>query len=190
VRAEFTRKRLAPKLQELQRKYKKNRELLQRKTMELYANEKASPLAGCLPTLLQAPVLSTVYGLFILGSINGHANGLLTERLFSVQLGASLVSGPGWPGALVFAGVLLVIAVVAWMSRRIAVKNAPPVTDATPPALRNLNGPLTWLPFITVVFAAVVPLAAAIYLAVTTAWTLVERIILRRILAPKDAPMR
>jgi YidC/Oxa1 family membrane protein insertase len=190
VRAEFTRKRLAPKLQELQRRYKKNPELLQRKTMELYTAEKASPLAGCLPTLLQAPVLSTVYGLFILGSINGHANGLLIERFFMVPLGASLVSGPGWPGVLVFVGVLLVIAVVAWLSRRTALRNAPAMTDATPPALQNLAGPLSWLPFITVVFAAIVPLAAALYLAVTTAWTLSERIILRRILAPKDAPLR
>jgi len=59
VKAEFTRKRLAPKLQELQRKYKKKPELLQRKTMELYAAEKAPPMAGRLPTLLQVPVLST-----------------------------------------------------------------------------------------------------------------------------------
>ena len=190
VRAEFTRKRLAPKLQDLQRRYRKDPELLQRKTMELYAAEKASPLAGCLPTMLQAPVLSTVYGLFILGSINGHTNGLLAERLFGVPLGASLVSGPGWPGVLVFAGVLMVIAVVAWLSRRAALRNVPAITDATPPALQNLAGPLSWLPFITVVFAALVPLAAALYLAVTTAWTLAERAILRRILRPRPRPLR
>lgn len=184
VRAEFTRKRLAPRLQELQRRYKKNPEVLQRKTMELYAAEKASPLAGCLPTLLQLPVLSTVYGLFIMGSINGHTNALLSERLFGVPLGASLMSGPGWPGALVFAAIVVALAAVAWFSRRIALKNAPVVTDATPPVLQNLTGPLSWLPFLTVGFAAVVPLAAALYLALTTAWTLVERVILRRVLAP------
>jgi YidC/Oxa1 family membrane protein insertase len=184
VRAEFTRKRLAPRLQELQRRYKKNPEVLQRKTMELYAAEKASPLAGCLPTLLQLPVLSTVYGLFIMGSINGHTNALLSERLFGVPLGASLMSGPGWPGGLVFAAIMVALAAVAWFSRRIALKNAPVVTDATPPVLQNLTGPLSWLPFLTVGFAAVVPLAAALYLALTTAWTLVERVILRRVLAP------
>jgi YidC/Oxa1 family membrane protein insertase len=187
VKAEFTRKRLAPKLQELQRKYKKKPELLQRKTMELYSAEKASPLAGCLPTLLQIPVLSTVYGLFILASINGHSNALLTERLFGVPLGASLVSGAGWPGALVFVAVMSMVGVTAWFSRRIALRNAPAPTDAAPPALQNLTGTLSWLPFLTVVFAAVVPLAAALYLAVTTTWTLVERIILRRLIAPRSA---
>ena len=39
VRADFTRRRLAPRLQELQRRYKKKPEVLQRKTLELYAAE-------------------------------------------------------------------------------------------------------------------------------------------------------
>jgi YidC/Oxa1 family membrane protein insertase len=196
VRAEFTRRRLAPKLQELQRRYKKNPELLQRKTMELYAEEKASPFAGCLPTLAQAPVLSAVYGLFILTTIAGHPNLLLDEHLGGVTLGTSLVallgSGGVWPGVLVFAGLLAVIAVTAWFSRRVALRFAESqrLPDAAPAegvaaTLQNLGGALSWLPFITVVFASVVPLAATIYLAVTTTWTLVERVVLRRALAPR-----
>lgn len=190
VRAEFTRRRLAPKLQELQRRYKKNPELLQRKTMELYSAEKASPLAGFLPTLAQAPVLSVVYGLFILGSINGHPNALLTEQLFEVPLGTSLfASGLVWPDLAVFLALLAVIAGVSWGSRVVALRfaqEAGAATDATPAALQKLTGAMSWLPFITVVFAAIVPLAATLYLMVTTAWTLAERVILRKILAPRS----
>jgi YidC/Oxa1 family membrane protein insertase len=183
VRAEFTRRRLAPKLQELQRRYKKKPEVLQQKTLELYTAEKASPLAGCLPTLLQAPVISTVYGLFILQGINGHPNALLTEHVFGVQLGTPLVSFlPGsavWPGALVYVALLVIIATVAWLSRRAALRNAPPPTEGLPAGMQNLTGILSWMPFVTVIFAALVPLAATLYLAVTTTWTLVERAILR-----------
>jgi YidC/Oxa1 family membrane protein insertase len=182
IRAEATRRRLAPKLQQLQRKYRHNRELLQRKTVALYAAEKASPLAGILPTLLQAPVLSVLYGLFILPMVNGHPNGLLTEQLFGVPLGASLVSGVAWPNVLVFIALLLLIAAVAWTSRRVALRLAPAATDAAPPALQNVTRALSWLPFATVAFAAFVPLAATIYLAVTTSWTLAERAMLRRAL--------
>ncbi|MFT2817966.1 YidC/Oxa1 family membrane protein insertase [Leifsonia sp. A12D58] len=189
VRAEYTRRRLAPQLQEIQRRYKKNPELMQRKTAELYAAEKASPFAGCLPTLAQAPVLSTVYGLFILTAINGHPNSLLTDHLFQVPLGTSLVhlvgAGQAWPGLLVYAVLLTLIALVAWMSRRAALANAPLATgnaqtDAQPGSLPQLNGILSWMPFITVIFAAIVPLAATLYLAVTTTWTFIERSILRR----------
>lgn len=190
VRAEFTRRRLAPKLQELQRRYKKKPELLQQKTMELYSAEKASPLAGCFPTLLQAPVISTVYGLFILQGINGHPNGLLTEEVFGVPLGIPLVGflgGDAWPGMLVYLALLVVIAGVAWLSRLAAVRNAPVSPDSVPPGMQNLTGVLSWMPFLTVIFAAIVPLAATIYLAVTTTWTLVERAILRRRFEAKEA---
>ena len=193
VRAEFTRRRLAPRLQELQKKHKKNPELLQKKMMELYASEKASPLAGILPTLAQAPVLSVVYGLFILPTVNGHPNGLLTEQVFGVPLGASLThllaTGAFSLDLLVYAGLLAAIAVVAFASRRVALafaesaKNKP--ADDAAPAMARMNSALSWLPFITVVFASFVPLAATIYLTVTTTWTLVERQVLRRRLAPR-----
>ena len=178
VRAEWTRRRLAPKLRDLQLKYKNRPEILQRKIAELYRAENASPLAGILPTLAQAPVISLVYTLFVRGTIGGHANLLLAASLGGVPLGSSLAAaGVTWPGILVFGGLLAVIAVTAWMSRRTAQRLATPV-DA--PAAARLNSVLSWLPFVTVLFAALVPLAATIYLATTTTWTLMERAILRR----------
>jgi len=188
VRAEFTRKRLAPMLEQLKRRYGKRPEVLQQKTLELYRDEKASPLAGILPALAQAPVLSIIYGLFIVVTINGHANALLDAQLFGVTLGTTLVSGAvSWPGILVFAVPLTVIAVVAWISRRIALAAAAPVasTDSNAAMGASIARWLSWLPFITVVFAALVPLAATVYLTVTTTWTLVERVILRKTMAPK-----
>lgn len=184
VRAEFTRKRLAPKLAELKKRYGKKPEVLQQKTLDLYREENASPFAGMLPALAQAPVLSIIYGLFIVVTINGHPNALLDAHFFGVSLGASLVGGAvSWPGILVFAGLLAVIAVVAWISRKVALNFAGPVDAAA--SGQAIARWLSWLPFITVVFAALVPLAATLYLAVTTTWTLVERAVLRRALAPR-----
>ena len=186
VRAEFTRRRLAPRLQELQRRYKGKPEVLQQKMMELYTNEKASPIAGLLPALAQAPVLSVVYGLFILPSVNGHANGLLAENLFGAPLGTSfahlVTTGAISTDLLVYGALLVVIASVAFASRRVALAFTRPA-DVAAPAMARMNAALSWLPFVTVVFAALVPLAATIYLAVTTTWTLVERQVLRRRLA-------
>jgi YidC/Oxa1 family membrane protein insertase len=195
ARAEFTRRRLAPQLQQLQRRYTKHPEVLQRKTLELYTSEKASPLAGMLPTLAQAPVLSVVYGLFVLPTINGHANGLLTERLFGANLGTSLVGllarGAVGPDLLVFACLLAAIAAVAWVSRVVSLRFAPTASASMTPAttvdaggaahaMARVTAVLSWLPFVTVLFVSLVPLAATLYLAVTTAWTLAERVVLRR----------
>ena len=184
ARAELMRRRLAPRLRDLQRRYKANPDLLRRKTLELYTSEKASPLAGCLPTLLQAPVVSTVYGLFILADINGHANALLVEQLYGVPLGTSLMQAlaTGAPASslAVFAVLVAVLAAVAFLSRRIALGQAGTEVGTAPPAVMGIS---SWLPFLTVVFSAVVPLAATLYLTVTTAWTLTERTVLRRMLS-------
>ncbi|MFQ6090708.1 MAG: membrane protein insertase YidC, partial [Candidatus Bipolaricaulia bacterium] len=53
--------RLQPKIQQLQQRYKKDREILQRKMMELYQKEGINPLSGCLPMLIQFPILYVLW---------------------------------------------------------------------------------------------------------------------------------
>lgn len=48
---------IQPKIKEIQEKYKGDQKLLGEKTMELYKEHKINPLAGCLPLLIQMPVL-------------------------------------------------------------------------------------------------------------------------------------
>ena len=164
TKAEWTRRRLAPALKALQERYKKNPQKLQEKTLELYKAEGTSPFAGFGPALAQAPVLATVYSLFVRASVDGHANALLAATLLNVPLGAHALTG-GLTGLIVFAVLLLVIAASALVTRR--------MTTAT--------GWISWLPLVAVPFAAIVPLAATLYLTVSTLWTLAERAILRRI---------
>lgn len=175
VKAEWHRRRIAPKLAALQKKYKAKPQVLQAKTMALYKAENVSPFAGFLPTLLQAPVVSLVYALFLHPVIAGEPNTLLTAQLGSATLGSSVFT-TGWPGILVFVALLAAMSVVAWFSRRTALRLALPGTDASALLPRILS----WLPFLSVVCAAFVPLAAVLYLATTTAWTLAERALLRR----------
>ncbi len=50
-----------PKIEELRKKYKADPETLQRKTLELYREAGVNPLGGCLPTLIQFPILIGLY---------------------------------------------------------------------------------------------------------------------------------
>jgi YidC/Oxa1 family membrane protein insertase len=52
---------LQPKLKELQEKYKNDKEKLNAKTVELYQQYKVNPVGGCLPLLIQMPI---IFGLF------------------------------------------------------------------------------------------------------------------------------
>lgn len=182
AKAEQMRARIAPKMRDLQKRHGKDRERLQRETMALYRDEQASPLAGCLPLLVQAAVVGTLYTLFLRPEIAGHSNALLSHELFGAPLGSSLLHVLG-SGALdtatgvVWAVVLLIIVVIADVTRRLFRPQVPTEGPlAAPGMLRLMNG----LHYLTAVFATFVPLAAALYLVVTVSWTLVQRALLRR----------
>ncbi len=184
ARAEGHRRRLAPQLARLRTRYAKQPERLQKETLALYAAEKISPIAGFLPALAQAPVLTLVYALFTSPTIHGHANSLLAATVFGAPLGQHLVTAAGgllaedWVALL----LLVVIAAVAFLTRRAAKR----IALATDPSQQRLAEVLSFTPFLTVVFAAVVPLAAMLYLAVSTSWTLLERALMRRVLWTTD----
>lgn len=49
--------KLAPKMKKLQERFKDDRQLQQQKLVELYRKEGVNPMSGCLPLLLQLPIL-------------------------------------------------------------------------------------------------------------------------------------
>lgn len=52
---------IQPQMQKLREKYASNPEKLNQKTMELYQEYNVNPLAGCLPTLIQLPIMIGLY---------------------------------------------------------------------------------------------------------------------------------
>jgi YidC/Oxa1 family membrane protein insertase len=54
-------RRVAPQIKRLQERYGDDRQKLAQETMALYKKEKANPLGGCLPMLLQMPVFIALY---------------------------------------------------------------------------------------------------------------------------------
>ncbi|MEO1487825.1 MAG: membrane protein insertase YidC [Pseudomonadota bacterium] len=59
-------KALQPKMKAIQERYKDDKQTQQQKIMELYKEEKANPLAGCLPLLIQIPIFFALYKVLIL----------------------------------------------------------------------------------------------------------------------------
>ncbi|AQZ67681.1 membrane protein [[Actinomadura] parvosata subsp. kistnae] len=169
------RERLAPKLRELQKRHGRNPERLSREMNALYAKEGTSPFAGFLPMLAQLPFLWLMY------QVATHPTALVGHQLFGAPLGQQvagvianygLVSGP----FLVFVLVIALVAVVAWLSAR-----QMKIAEEQPELLKKI---MRLLPYGTVLATLVLPLAAALYLLVSTAWAVTERAALNRRLQP------
>jgi YidC/Oxa1 family membrane protein insertase len=199
IRGQAAQARLAPQVMELRKRHARQPERLQRELSELYRREGTGMFAGYLPLLLQLPFFSVMYRLFRSGSIGGPANVLLSHSLLGAPLGSHWLSGPGPLSlqGLVYLGLFAALAGVTWVAARIA-RNAAarlspkapgrPGQPAQPVQSAQAGGAvgvlLRVLPYVTVAIAAVVPLAAGLYLLTTTAWAAAERALITRRMSP------
>lgn len=191
ARGQKARAELQPRIAELRRKHAKNPERLQRAVLELHAEEKVSPLSGCLPSLCQLPAFFLLYHLFSSSTIGGEANELLSHRLLAAPLGGRWSDALGDGGLLGGAGVVYValFAVVAGVAafsyrltkRSMAERPVLPAGDGEAvPGMGAITKVMPFMSFFTLVTVAVVPLAAALYVVTSTTWSAVERAVLHR----------
>jgi YidC/Oxa1 family membrane protein insertase len=143
---------LAPYLAELREKHRDDPATLAAKTLEVHREHGISPFAGLLPALVQAPFFMVMY------RVAWHAP---AGAVLGVPLTAHLAAG-----LPVFAVLLVIAALLA----RLAAKRMP---AESPVYLR-------WMPWLTVVTIGWLPLAGALYLVTSTAWTALEQALWRR----------
>jgi len=192
LRGQAAQARLAPQVRKLQQRYGRQPERLQRELTALYRREGTSVFAGFGPLLAQLPVFSVLYLLFRSPNVAGGPNRLLSGDLFGVPLGNHWLTGFSTLSGqdAVFLGVFAILAVICWLSVRMARRMSAAVTpsaaggargaagarSAGVPAASGALGLLSKvLPYSTVVIAAFAPLAAAVYLVVSTGWSVAER---------------
>jgi YidC/Oxa1 family membrane protein insertase len=211
LRGQVAMARLAPQVKALQTRYGRQPERFSKELTALYKREGTSPFAGFLPLLAQWPFLSVMYLLFRSATVDGAPNKLLSHNLFGVPLGAHWLSDAGLLSAhdVLFLVMFALLAALCWLSARLARRTAPatvPPADGKragtagsattrPDPAEALAGGKTaalltrLLPYLTVVIAAFAPLAAAIYLITTLAWTLAERRLFLRHTVPAPSAL-
>ncbi|MFF0202216.1 membrane protein insertase YidC [Streptomyces sp. NPDC005017] len=183
ARGARARAALQPRIAELRAKHAKDPERLQRAVLDLHTREKVSPLSGCLPSLFQAPAFLLLYHLFSSSEIGGEPNALLGHQLLAAPLGDrwadALAGGGPFGGAglvyLALFAVVVAVAVFNFRRSRVSLAGGAPV-DA--PGAGAVAKVMPYLSFFTLITVAVVPLAAALYVVTSTAWSAAERALL------------
>jgi len=110
---------LQPKMKALQERYKDDKPRQQQEIMKLYKDEKVNPLAGCLPTLIQIPILYALYKVLMLSIEMRHQPFILWIKDLSAPDPLHILNGFGLldftPPAFLAIGVLpILLGVSMW----------------------------------------------------------------------------
>jgi YidC/Oxa1 family membrane protein insertase len=94
IRSQKEMQRMQPLIREVQRKHKGNRQKVSEETMALYKEHGVNPAAGCLPVVLQLPILFALYQALIRASgiIQGFRPDSGNQAAFDALRAADLVT--------------------------------------------------------------------------------------------------
>lgn len=182
-RSQVARARLAPELEDLQRRYRTDPRSLAAETRALFKRHGVSPLAGCLPALISAPILLGVYqvvrGLTYRppGAVNFRPRYLLHSSRLYYSLAASSTMR-SWGVNLASSGatalqismssaglfvVLVAITVIAGLYQQHIVRKALPGSGSI--GSTKADRLLRLLPAVFAIWGLAVPLAVTLYYA-------------------------
>ncbi|AEV88404.1 Inner membrane protein oxaA [Actinoplanes sp. SE50] len=169
IRTERRRAALAPQMAKLRAEHRDPMELATA-TLALQREHGIGPFAGLLPGLAQAPFFMVMYRVALHPPAGAIAGVPLTAHLSA--------------GLPVFAVLLAISGGIAWWSsRRAAAPQPVPVPGDDQQAAALTAGMLRYLPWLTVLAVAWLPLAGGLYLVTSAAWTAGEQVVRRRLVA-------
>ncbi|MEU6721208.1 membrane protein insertase YidC [Nonomuraea sp. NPDC046802] len=84
---------LAPKVQELRKRYAKDKQRMNQEVMALYQGAGANPLGGCLPVIAQFPIFISMFTV-LQNMANGHPKYGMTQELVDSARSAHIFGAP------------------------------------------------------------------------------------------------
>lgn len=177
---------IQPEIQTLQEKYKKDPQKQAAVIMEFYREKKISPMSGCLPLLIQLPLLIALYQVFLAGlSSNGLSN------LYDFVAMPDMIS-PITMGILDLSKSNIILAAIAGAAQFVQTKTLMAVNKKRNLISKNtgkqeegsftkefsetMNKQMLYImPFFTVFISASLPAGLALYWIVTSVVSILEQ---------------
>lgn len=194
LRSSFEMQKLQPKMKELQEKYKADREKLAQEQMKLYREHNINPVGGCLPLLIQFPILIALYQAVIhaLAGVPTHlidVSGRLLipdlGRLLPLNnmfLGMNLSQPPDMSNVVAIAIIGLTV-VTTWLQMKLSMPKpqASASPDAKPDQMAGVNQSMTTImPIMYGFFALSFSIGLSIYFIISNLIGIVQAWVMKR----------
>jgi YidC/Oxa1 family membrane protein insertase len=196
---------IQPEIKRIQAKHKGNRQKMNEEMMALYKEHGVNPLGGCLPLVLQMPVL---IGLFyvIRNPLNYLEAGtrlaqdlgekaLAVNQFVGIRLDCSAqlslqgnaseavdkACGDGFVSALPYLVMVLLMGATTWYQQKQMQASRGPNQDATAQQMQTFA---KIMPFMLMIFAFSFPSGVVLYWLTTNVWTIIQQRIMLRAAPP------
>lgn len=168
---------LKPELDALKKKHGHDAKLFQQKQLEFYKTHNVNPAAGCLPFIAQFVVLIALYQVFM-NTLGGNGMGEISSQFFVWDLKSKDTTYilPVLAGILQFVMSLTILP---------AVENEPEKRPGTKEQKEDVAEMATtmqqqmvfMMPIMTIIFSIQFPSGLALYWVITTAFSLVQQLL-------------
>jgi len=191
IKSQMELQKLQPKQREIQKKYKADKERQAKELMKLFQTHKVSPLSGCLPILIQLPVLIALYRVFRYGVVRLQSSDLYNfvvnpGMMNNSFLGMLDLSKPSFPLAVA-------VGILQYFQSKLALKRTPSLgpggaSAKNKGALGQMMGSqmVYMMPLFTVIISLGLPAALPLYWAALTLFAIGEELFFQRKFVHKE----
>ena len=171
---------LQPKMKEIQKRYKDDRQKQSEELMKLYRQHKTNPFASCLPILAQSPIFLALFQ--VLNGIGANRpHGFLKDQYLASAQQADFFGAPlsgTFLGSQTGGTKLVAIVLIVFMSlttfttqRQLMVKGMPKMDTSNNMMLQQQKVMMYLFPIIFAVTGVNFPIGVLIYWSTTNLWT-------------------
>jgi YidC/Oxa1 family membrane protein insertase len=186
---------LQPKVMELRKKYKNDRERLQQETMKLYKDSGTNPFASCLPILAQAPVLFALFRVLDgiakdtpRGAFQGQIdlyNSVASAEVGGVPLTTTFLTTDDLKAKIVAVIMIVIMVVTQFITQRQIMRKNMPKEALEGQFAQQQKILLYVLPLVFAFSGVYFPLGTVLYWLTSNFWTMGQQLyVIRRMPAP------
>ena len=171
---------LAPKMKEIQTRYKDDRQKQSEEMMKLYKEHKTNPLASCFPILAQAPIMFALFtvlngigqakprGVLTMADVESAAN----AKFLGAPISETFLGSSNTTVKLVTVFLIIVMSASTFTTQRqLMVKGMPKNDDPNNMIMQQQKIMLYLFPIIFAISGVNFPIGVLIYWSTTNFWT-------------------
>lgn len=168
TRSQKAMQALGPQLNEIKRLYANDRAKQSQETMRLYQENKVNPAGGCLPMLIQFPILIGLYqSLYAISQGSAPVGGFLWVKSLALP-DTWMATGPG-----IAHNGLFILPILAGLGQ--LVQQRMMMTDTQDPQQKMMNQIMQFMPLMVVYFGFKFPAGLALYWCTSTLFAIVQQ---------------